>query len=140
MKAVYLESSAVVAWLFGEITASDVVKAMDEAEMVVTSKLTIVETERAIHRAVALRLIKDASAQRIRGLLARERKKWITMGLTESVQARASSAFPIEPVKTLDAVHLATALAFSESFPDLTILAFDRRISENATALGLTSA
>jgi hypothetical protein len=28
---------------------------------------------------------------------------------------------------------------FSESFPDLKILAFDRRISDNAVALGLVS-
>jgi len=84
MKALYLESSAVVAWLFGETSGSKVVKAMDEAEIVVTSRLTIVEAERAIHRAIGQRLIKDASAHKLRGLLARERSKWITMGLTEA--------------------------------------------------------
>ncbi len=140
MKALYLESSAVVAWLFSEPSAANVIRATEEADLVVTSQLTIVEAERAIRRAVALRLIKEASAQKLRGLLARHWKKWTTMALTDSVLARAGSAFPIEPIKTLDAIHLATALAFSESFPDLKILAFDRRISENATALGLVSA
>ena len=140
MKALYLDSSAVVAWLLGESRAAEVITAMNEAEVRVTSQLTLVEIERVIRRAVALRLIKDASAQKLRGLLARHRKKWITMALTESVLARAGSAFPIEPVKTLDAIHLATALAFSESFPDLKVLAFDRRISQNAAALGLASA
>jgi len=140
MKALYLDSSAVVAWLLGESRAAEVITAMNEAEVRVTSQLTLVEIERVIRRAVALRLIKDASAQKLRGLLARHRKKWITMELTESVLARAGSAFPIEPVKTLDAIHLATALAFSESFPDLKVLAFDRRISQNAAALGLASA
>ena len=117
MKALYLESSSAVAWLFGEAKASDV-----------------------IHRAVALKSMKEASAQKIRGLMARERKQWITMALTESVLARAGSAFPVEPVKPLDAIHLATALAFSETFPDLKIIAFDRRVSDNAVALGLASA
>lgn len=140
MKALYLESSAAVAWLFGDTTASDVINAMDEAGIVVTSQLTIVEIERAIHRSITLRLMKEATAQKLRGLLVREQRKWTTMTLTDSVLARAGSAFPIEPVKTLDAIHLATALAFSESFPDLKILAFDRRISENAAALGLVSA
>jgi predicted nucleic acid-binding protein len=140
MKALYLESSAAVAWLFGETKASDVIHAMDEAEIVVTSRLTLVEIERAIHRAVALSSIKEASAQKLRGLLARERKQWITMTLTESVLARAGSVFPVEPVKALDAIHLATALAFSETFPDLKIIAFDRRVSDNAVALGLASA
>jgi predicted nucleic acid-binding protein len=140
MKALYLESSAAVAWLFGESNAADVAKAMDEAEIVVTSQLTIVEIERAIHRAVALRLIKEASTHRLRALLARQLKKWITMTLTDSVLARAGAAFPVEPVRALDAIHLATALAFSESFPELTVLAFDRRMTENTTALGLSSA
>jgi len=140
MKALYLESSAVVAWLLGESRAAEVITAMNEAEVRVTSQLTLVEIERVIRRAVALRLIMDASAQKLRALLALQRKKWITMGLTDSVLARAGSAFPIEPVRTLDAIHLATALAFSESFPDLKVLAFDRRISQNAAALGLASA
>jgi len=140
MKALYLESSAALAWLFGETTASDVIKGMDTAAIVVTSQLTIVEIQRAIHRAVALKSIKEASAQKLRGPLARERKKWITMGLTEDVLARAGAAFPVEPAKALDAIHLATALAFSETFPDLAVLALDRRITDNATALGLVSA
>ena len=140
MKALYLESSAVVAWLLGESRAAEVITAMNEAEVRVTSQLTLVEIERVIRRAVALRLIKDASAQKLRGLLARHQKKWITMELTESVLARAGSAFPIEPVRTLDAIHLATAMAFSEAYPELEMLTFDRRISENAIALGLASA
>jgi predicted nucleic acid-binding protein len=140
MKTLYFESSAAVAWLFGETAASDVIKAMDEAGVVVTSLLTIVEIERAIHRVVALRLIKEVSAQKLRGLLARRRKKWITMAVTDSVLARAGSAFPIEPVKALDAIHLATALAFAGEFPEIGMLSLDRRVSENATALGLVSA
>ena len=140
MKALYLESSAVVAWLFGEPPAADVIGAMNEADVRVTSQLTLVEIERVIRRTVALRLIKEAPAQKLRGLLARHRKKWITMALTDSVLARAGSAFPIEPVRTLDAIHLATAMAFSEAYPELEMLTFDRRISENATALGLASA
>ena len=140
MKALYLESSAVVAWLLGESRAAEVITAMNEAEVRVTSQLTLVEIERVIRRAVASRLIKEASAQKLRGLLARHRKKWITMALTDRVLARAGSAFPIEPVRTLAAIHLATAMAFSEAYPELEMLTFDRRISENATALGLASA
>jgi hypothetical protein len=82
----------------------------------------------------------ESSAQKLRGLLARHRKKWITMALTDSVLARAGSPFPIEPVRTLGAIHLATAMAFSKAYPELEMLTFDRRISENATALGLASA
>jgi predicted nucleic acid-binding protein len=139
MRVLYLESSAVVAWLFNEVTAGAVIRAINEAEIVVTSELTIVEAERAIHRAVAGRLVKEASAHKLRALLARERSKWITMSLTTDVLTRAGRAFPVEPLRTLDAMHLATALALSEAFPELTILALDRRLVANAAALGIAS-
>ena len=85
MKALYLESSAVAAWLFGEAAAADVIRAMNQAEVRVTSALTAVEAERAIHRAVAQRLVKEAMAHKLRGALERERASWITMSLTTSV-------------------------------------------------------
>jgi hypothetical protein len=40
-------------------------------------------------------------------------------------------------VRTLDAIHLATALAFTEVFPDLSVLSFDERIVENSRELGI---
>jgi len=140
MKALYLESSAVVAWLFSEPSAANVIRATEEADLVVTSQLTIVEAERAIRRVMAQGIVKEAKAHKLRGALERERVRWTTMALTDSVLTRAGSAFPIEPVRTLDAIHLATAMAFSEAYPELEMLTFDRRVSENATALGLASA
>jgi len=140
MKALYLESSAIVAWLLGEGPAADVIRAMNQAEVRVTSALTTVEAERAIQRAVVKRIVKEAMAHKLRGVLERERASWITMSLTAGVLARAGRAFPVEPVRTLDAIQLATALAFSEAFPELAILALDRRVSANAIALGLTVA
>ena len=62
------------------------------------------------------------------------------MSLTTGVLARAGRAFPVEPVRTLDAIHLATALEFLAAFPDLAILALDRRVLANAIALGLAAA
>jgi len=72
MKALYLESSAVVAWLFGEDSAGCVVRAMNQAEVRVTSALTVVEVERAIQRAVAARIVREAMAHKLRGALERE--------------------------------------------------------------------
>jgi len=39
-------------------------------------------------------------------------------------------------VRTLDALHLATALRIGEFRPDLSVLSLDHRIRENAIALG----
>lgn len=140
MRVLYLESSAVVAWLFSEASAAKVLRATEDADLVVTSQLTIVEAERAIRRVTAQGIVREANAQKLRGALERERVNWTTMSLTADVVARAGRAFPVEPVKTLDAIHLATALAFAEAFPDLEILSLDRRLLENATALGLAPA
>jgi hypothetical protein len=50
---------------------------------------------------------------------------------------RAARPFPAEPVRTLDAIHLATALEFQDALGTLTMLSLDARIRENAAALGM---
>jgi hypothetical protein len=40
-------------------------------------------------------------------------------------------------VRTLDALHLATALLFMQAFPDLQMLTIDQRIYVNSQALGI---
>ncbi|MFN7967352.1 MAG: hypothetical protein U0V87_16885 [Acidobacteriota bacterium] len=81
--------------------------------------------------------LREGDVHRLRGHVARQRATWIVMTITEDVLSRAARGFPIEPVRTLDALHLATALAFTAVFPDLEILSLDRRITDNARALGL---
>ncbi len=137
MKAVYLETSAVLAWLLGQKGGKDARAAVDAADAVATSALTFAEVERALRRGVASGTFREADAQRLRGLVARVRGAWIVMEVTATVLERAGRAFPAEPVRTLDAIHLATALAFAEAFPDLGILSLDERIGANARELGL---
>ncbi len=136
----YLETSAVLAWLLGESTAGRVRTVVDRAETVVTSVLTIVEAHRALVRAETGGLISAADRQRLRGLLARVQRGWTMMEVSADVRNRAGEAFPIEPVRTLDGLHLATALAFARAYPDLFVLSFDRRFLDNATPLGLALA
>jgi hypothetical protein len=44
--------------------------------------------------------------------------------------------FPVDPVRTLDAVHLATAESIGEPPQLMTMVTRDNRVRENATALG----
>ncbi len=133
----YVETSAVLAWLFGEPTAAAVRGAIDEAQTVLTSVLTVVEAQRALVRAETDGQISAADRQRLRGLLARAQRSWTFMELAPEVRERVGERFPVEPLRTLDGLHLATALAFAQVYPDLQVLTFDRRIVENAEALGL---
>lgn len=58
------------------------------------------------------------------------------MAVTDAVLMRVSRPFPIEPVRTLDAVHLATAEQLGEPSALVTIVTRDVRVRENALALG----
>lgn len=137
MKVVYLESSALLQWLLGQSHASEVRRAVNRADTVLVSALTLVETERALVRAEHQGLITGGVAQRLRGQVNRARAGWMTMAVTADVLTRAARPFPVESVRTLDAIHLATALEFTAVFPDLRVLSFDRRVLSNAEALGI---
>jgi predicted nucleic acid-binding protein len=56
--------------------------------------------------------------------------------VTDAVLGRVGRPFPVEPVRTLDAVHLATAEALGEPPQLLTIVTQDHRVRDNARALG----
>ena len=137
MTVLYLETSALVHWLLGQSRAAEVRRAVDRAEVVLTSMLTIAEVERVLIRAETQKAIRGGDGRRLRGLLNRAQASWMRMAVSTEVLVRASRPFPVEPVRTLDAIHLATALEFASSYPDLRVLSFDRRVEENAVALGL---
>ncbi len=102
-----------------------------------TSALTFAEAERALVRAESEELLLAADGQRLRGLLQRASAGWMKMMTSDEILARAGRPFPVEPIRTLDAIHLATALAFAKAFADLRLLSMDRRLADNAGALGL---
>ena len=137
MTALYIESSAILAWLLGEPQARTVIDAVTRAQTVITSVLSVVEVERALNRAECSRLLSAGQAQTLRGLMERAKAGWILMEISEEVRSRAGRQFPIEPIRTLDAIHLATALIFMRVFPDLQMLSFDSRIRDNAQPLGI---
>lgn len=58
------------------------------------------------------------------------------VSVTEAILAHAGRPFPIEPVRTLDAIHLATAAALGEPPALVTVVSRDSRVRNNASALG----
>jgi predicted nucleic acid-binding protein len=57
-----------------------------------------------------------------------------------AVLARVGRPFRVEPIRTRDAVHLATAELLGEPPPLMTIVTRDDRVRENAMALGYSIA
>lgn len=133
----YAESSAVLAWLLGEESGEAVADAMVAADGVVASDLTLVECERVLIRAWSTGLLTEAEGADHRSVLARAASHWTLLRIDQQVIERALRPFPVEPVRTLDALHLASALLARASAPGLRVLTLDQRVRENAERLGL---
>jgi predicted nucleic acid-binding protein len=130
----YIESSALVAALLERDAAA--LKSVRTRGRQVTSALTIAEAARAILRArVGARLTADEERAAVRALRRFERRSFV-VAVTDSVLARVRRPFPVEPIRTLDAVHLATAELLGEPPPLVTIVTRDARVRDNAEALG----
>ena len=140
MKVVYAETSAVLAWLLGDEPRLLTRRVVDSADQVVTSVLTLLEATRGILRAANERHVTAVDASRLKGLLARTATAWELLEITPDIRIRAGEPFPVEPMCTLDAIHLATALHFARAFPGLSVLTFDERILVNLEPLGLLQA
>jgi len=140
MRTLYVETSALLRVLFGEATAPHIRGLMDSSDVLVSSVLTVLEAGRALRRAEADGTLSAADCSRLDGLLAAAAGTWSLLEITAQVRSRAAGAFPVEPVRTLDAVHLASALELLRIYPDLVVLSFDRRILDNLGALGLSAA
>jgi hypothetical protein len=133
---VYAESSAVVAWLFDEPAGESVRAVLQQADHVVTSELTPLECQRAMQRGIALGRLREGQVRGLLAQLARSSAGWIRLASSSEVVERAGLPFPAEPVRTLDALHLACALVVRSQEPDIAMLSLDSRVRENAQVLG----
>jgi uncharacterized protein with PIN domain len=140
MSALYVETSAVLAWLLGEPEAAEVLSAINDAESVLTSALTDLEVRRSLVRAQAGGTLTDAVALHLLGRFESVSRAWIVMEITPEVLARAATRFPVEPIRSLDAVHLATALEFLRAVEDMQVLSLDGRVGDNIEPLGMRKA
>jgi uncharacterized protein len=137
VRIVYAESSAVLSWLLGEAGQQAVVDELAQADRVVTSVLTVIECSRALSRARDMRRVKPAEELAALRLLDQAAASWSVLDISDRVADRARGAFPHEPVRTLDALHLATAVAFADALGALRVLSLDDRVRQNASALGM---
>lgn len=133
MIAVYAETSAIAAALFDADAASR--RALDDdGQLLFTSELTLVELERYLVRAVAEG---HGVAPAVRRRLDQLQRRLQLLPIDAQVLARAKQPFLVEPVRSLDALHLATVLNLVEHLRWCRVLTTDRRIRDNAEAYGL---
>lgn len=119
----YMDASAIVKLVIDEAESGALYRWYVEVERLVTSRIGVIETVRASAR----RTFDTAHRERILSDLE----------TVEVSAAIAGTAAALEPaaLKTLDAIHLATALAL---LPDLdAFVTYDDRLAEAARAIGL---
>ncbi len=133
----YAESSAVLAWLLGEPTGLLVQELLSTAASVFASDLTLVESDRVLIRSTVAGQISEAEAANRRAHLSRVSGHWNLVRISDEIVSRARRPFPVEPIRTLDALHLASALVVRAAEPELTMLSLDERVRDCTLALGL---
>jgi uncharacterized protein len=130
----YVETSALLAALLERDAAAR--NSLRGKRRRITSVLTFAEASRALVRArVAQRLTPADERAGLRWLQA-FRRRCDVVAITDAVLARAGRPFPVEPIRTLDALHLATAELLGEPPQLVTIVTRDSRVIDNARALG----
>lgn len=134
----YAESSAVLAWLLDESSAARVRDTLSQADIVIASDLTLIECDRVVMRAAALGELTEADAADRRAHLTTAAAHWHMLRISGEIVDRARQRFPGEPIRTLDALHLASALVARAAAPGLELLSLDDRIRTTAKKLGFS--
>ena len=128
----YLDASVILRRLLGQADQIE----LKEIEATVSSTLTRVECLRTIDRLRVLGAVTEDSHLEIREAAFRAFETCLLLEVGPVVLERAAMSFPV-PIKTLDAVHLATALVLHEgSGEPVRIATHDRALARASRAMG----
>jgi len=125
-----------LAWLLGDEAGHRVLEVLRRAALVTASDLALLECDRVLIRAVTLGEMDEVTGADRRALLHAAAAHWHLWRVSSEIVDRARRPFPAEPVRTLDAIHLASALAVRSAVPGVELLSLDDRIRESGRQLG----
>lgn len=130
--AVYLDSSAILRAVLEAGMTLVVQRKIERAQFLLSSRLSQVECARALLR---LRQTGGPPAARIADAERELASLWARCELweiTDSVCELACRVAPTKPLRTLDAIHLATFLLARERIQGLELLTTDHRLEDAA--------
>ena len=130
MKA-YVETSALLSWLLDETDGHVVASLFGNMTALLSSDLTRAEAGRALQRLTDPDRLTSCVSRLQTSLSA-----WTLAPISSTVLDRVQTGFPVEPIRTLDAIHLSTALELRSVISDLRMVSLDHRVRSNAAALG----
>lgn len=129
----YLDASVVLRFVLEQTGRLD---GIDDLDGRVTSLITLVECLRAVDNARLRGELDDAEHGVRRAAVHDKLRSVVRVPPVGSILMRAGDSFPL-PLKTLDAVHLATALRWRERrAPGVAFATHDQQLGRAAAALG----
>lgn len=130
----YLDSSVLLQHV---LEGDEGIRQVMECGSVVSSELLEIECRRVIHRYRLGGVLNDSGLIEAMGRIDRVLSGVSILLLSDRVKKRATEAFPIV-IKTLDALHLSSALVYQTAKPGepLLIFSYDDGFNRCAQALG----
>jgi len=132
MAALYLDASAMLRAILEAGASPGIENRIRGADVLLTSRLSIVEASRAILR---LRQLGQVSETKLADAEREIESLWARCDLWELTPAVCEAARRVAPAKlprTLDALHLATFLLARQRIPDLELVTADERLQAAA--------
>jgi predicted nucleic acid-binding protein len=128
----YVDASVVLRVVFGEAGS---MAGWTSIERAVSSELVRTECLRAIDRRCVRALMNERDLSRRRAVMLETLDAIEIVPLGPEVLERAGDPFPTS-LGTLDAIHLASALAIRDDVPDLVFATHDAALGLAASAMG----
>ena len=134
----YFDTSALVKRYVDEPGRREVLQLLRQNECVVSAMLPV-ELRSGLRRRVTEGSIDAARLPAILKHVAADRPYWTLVEVGTDVLADAETLVAAHPIRTLDAIHVASAQLFAArvSMPGLTFVSADKRQTETAAAVGL---
>ena len=137
---VYLDASALVKRYVAEAGSPEVEALINEAQAIGTAVISRAEVAAALARAARSGLVTSEAATKALQAFNADWEHLVRLQLGEPLAARAAALAWEHGLRGYDAVHLASALAWSESLGEtLAVATYDRELWRGARAGGLSA-
>jgi predicted nucleic acid-binding protein len=136
----YFDTSALIKRYVDEEGRRDVLQLLRQHQCV-TSQLLSVELRSALRRRVADGSLDARRVPEILKRFAADREFWALVEVTSEVLQAAERLVAAHPLRTLDAIHVASAELFADRLasPELTFVSADARQTAVAAAIGMAT-
>jgi predicted nucleic acid-binding protein len=136
----YFDTSALVKRYIDEVGRRQVLQLLRRHECVASAVLPV-ELRSALRRRVTEGTLEAARVPEILKRVSADREYWTLVEVGREVLADAEKLLAVHPLRTLDAIHVASAQVFATgvSESDLMFVSADKRQTEAAAVIGLAT-